>query len=217
MITMSRTIHTLLAMALAILLLAAIGCEKKAPKNARELSDDESAEQGSAAVEVAEDGTFAVGPLTGTLPENWESRPPASSMRKAEFLIPNPEENGLPGIVAAFYFGPSAGTIEMNIERWVGQFSQPDGQPLSEDAASRETFKAGEMDVVMVSFRGTQKASSMPGGMQMHAMEGWMNVSGIINTPQGPWFFKGTGPEDLMTDQKPAFKSMLESVRFNAE
>lgn len=216
---MNRTTRTLLAALLALSLGAVAGCQKKAPEGAHKV--DEGSQAGTTteqapAIAVAEDGSFTVGPLTGKLPEGWESRPPSSAMRTGEFLIENPEENGLPGLVTVFYFGPSAGTVEMNIDRWVGQFTQADGAPLTPEMVNRETFESDGMDITMVSFAGKMGASSM-GGVQMHEMAGWMNVSGIVLTPQGPWFFKGTGPEALMTAEKGKFKAMLESFTYSAD
>lgn len=214
---MNRSLRTLLAALLAASLLVVAGCQKKAPEGAKAISEDNAGTMPETeAVAVADDGSFTIGPLSGTLPEGWESRAPASAMRKGEFLIDNPADGGLPGLVTAFYFGPNAGTVEMNIDRWAGQFKQADGTPVSPDMVKRETFTSNDLEITLVSFTGTMGASSM-GGVQMHEMADWMNVSGIVITPQGPWFFKGTGPEALMTAQMDNFRSLLKSFTYSAD
>jgi len=51
----------------------------------------------------------------------------------------------------------------------------------------------------------------------MHALSGFMNVSGIVVTPDGPWFFKGTGPEKLMSSNHANFKTFLKSMEYHGQ
>lgn len=215
---MNRRLTYALATLLAVGMIATTGCQKKPPKGSQQVQTEQPmTQQGGQAAPVDKDGTITVGPLTATLPNGWESVAPSAPMRKAELKIPSMDKNGVPGFITVFYFGPQAGSIDMNIERWVGQFEQANGQPLSDDMVKREHFKANDLDVTMVSFSGTQRASQMPGSPQMHAIPGFMNVSGIVITPEGPWFFKGVGPEMLMTANKGMFKSFLTSMSYHAE
>jgi hypothetical protein len=41
---------------------------------------------------------------------------------------------------------------------------------------------------------------------------GAMLLGGIAVGPDAPWFFKFTGPEALLREQRPAFQRMMESI-----
>jgi len=199
--------------------LALTGCEKKGEKISAK-PGEESPHPSSTmsqipAAPVDVKGMVTVGPLTGKIPQGWRSVPPATSMRKADFLIGGEDGESIPAIVSAFYFGPSAGSIEMNIERWVAQFTQPDGSPLDPSMITRETFTVNDMEVTVVSFAGTQLPSNMAGGVRIHEMPGWRNLSGIVMTPEGPWFFKGTGPDDLLRGEHRGFIEFLKSMTYS--
>ncbi|MFH0883194.1 MAG: hypothetical protein V2A56_09440 [bacterium] len=213
---MNRRLTLTLTLVLALGMVAVTGCQKKPPKGAQQVqADQQRTPQEDGAAPVAADGTVTVGSLTAMLPAGWQSVAPSAPMRKAELLIPNVNRDGIPGFITVFYFGPQAGSVDMNIERWAGQFEQTNGQPLTEKMVKRKTFMANGLKVTLVSFTGTQRPSQMPGGAQMHPMKKFMNISGIVLTPEGPWFFKGTGPEKLMKANKSGFKSFLSSMVYH--
>ena len=210
--------HTIVKGLIPLLLLAlisGIGCEKKPPKGAREMESSTSGVQKTqqGGVIEHEDGSIQVGPLKMTLPAGWESVPPSSSMRRAQFSIPAAEENQS-GEVTVFYFGPDAGSVEANITRWMNQFQQADGQPILAEQIHREQLHVKGMPITMVSFKGTQRPSSMPGMPATGEMPGYMNISGIVLSPDGPWFFKGTGPEVTMESQLEAFKTLFNGISY---
>ena len=157
--------------------------------------------------------SITVGPLFLQLPEGWKSVPPASSMRKAQFEVEAVEGDSEPGTVSVFYFGERTGTVEMNLARWYGQFEQPDGSP-TEGKVAREEFERNGMKMILVHFSGRMKASMMPGAPPAAAKDNWMNLSAIVQTPEGPWFFKGTGPAATMTHHISSMKKLLSSLRF---
>ncbi|MBS1261416.1 MAG: hypothetical protein MAG453_00737 [Calditrichaeota bacterium] len=158
---------------------------------------------------------FTLGPLSGTLPESWTSQPPSSSMRLAQFHLAPAEGAADEAEVNVFYFGPDAGGIEANIKRWIGQFTGADGEPLTDADVTREEIEVNGMPVTIVQFTGTQKPSQMPGAPATQELKNWMNVSAIVNTPQGPWFFKGTGPEATMNAHANAFRKLINSLDYS--
>lgn len=163
--------------------------------------------------EVSPDGKITVGKLAGKLPKSWKSVPPTSAMRLAQVELPPVKGDPEPGELTLFYLGTDAGGIEANIDRWCAQFSQPDGKP-TKDLAKRETLTIGSLKATLVSFTGSMNASAMPGAPQKGAHSGWMNLSAIVETPDGPFFFKGTGPEKTMQGQVGAMKAFLKSLSF---
>ena len=62
--------------------------------------------------------TFKVSDRIFDVPESWKSETPSSKMRNAQY------RNGKSEIVV-FYFGKgSGGSVDANINRWLGQFKE---------------------------------------------------------------------------------------------
>ncbi len=163
--------------------------------------------------EVSAGGKLTVGKLSATLPTGWKSVPPASSMRLAQMELPAASGDSEPGELTVFYLGSDAGGIEANIDRWCAQFNQPDGR-RTQEIAKREEMMVGNLKATIVEFTGTMAASTMPGMPQKGNKENWANLSAIVMTPEGPFFFKGTGPVKTMQAQKPAMTSFVKSLTF---
>ncbi len=146
---------------------------------------------------------ISVGSLWCIVPEGWMDKPPSSPMRLAEISIPATPGDPEPGQVSIFFFGPDqGGTAEMNLNRWYGQMEQPDGKD-SKSVAHLESLKAGTMDVTLVDLTGTMLPSNMPGGAgSSKRQENWRMLAAIIQSAEGPYFVKGTGPAKTMEDNK---------------
>ena len=93
----------------------------------------------------------APGSLKFTAPKGWETRAPSSAMRVGEFAVPG--VNGSAELVV-YYFGGTGGSVDANIQRWLGQMQQPDGKPTSE-VAKRETKTINGLDVSLLDVSGT--------------------------------------------------------------
>jgi hypothetical protein len=163
--------------------------------------------------EVGSDGRITVGKLHGKLPAGWKSVPPSSSMRLAQMELTASPGDPEPGELTVFYLGSDAGGVEANIERWCAQFDQPDGKQTKE-IAKREEIMVGSLKATVVEFSGTMGASTMPGMAQKGMKENWANLSAIVMTPEGPFFFKGTGPAKTMKAQKSAMTDFVKSLTF---
>jgi hypothetical protein len=151
------------------------------------------------------DGAIQMGVASGTLPSGWIEGTPSSSMRVAEIQLPGAGGNGE---LVAFYFGPGqGGSVEDNIQRWVGQF-EGGGEP------QRETFFAGGMPVTMVDVSGTFTATSMgPNVPAGPAMESTRMYGAIVESPRGSLFLKATGPAETMASHRDRFVEFLKSLR----
>ncbi|HEX3555432.1 MAG TPA: hypothetical protein VIA62_19595 [Thermoanaerobaculia bacterium] len=159
---------------------------------------------------AAADGQPAAGAPAGLidfdLPKSWEKQTPSSSMRIAQAAIPGP---GGPGDFAVFSFGPGGGgSVDANIERWVGQVE-------TSDHPKPETFEAGGLKVTWVDVKGTLKASQMGPGPSASMSDARL-YGAVVEGPGGPWFFKATGPDKTLGPQRDAFVAMLKSVRSKA-
>ncbi len=149
-------------------------------------------------------GKILLGVATGTLPSGWIEGAPSSSMRVAEIQLPGAGGNGE---LVAFYFGPGqGGSVEDNIQRWVGQF-QGGSEP------QRETFFAGGMPVTMVDVSGTFSATSMgPNVPSGPAVQNTRMFGAIVESPKGSLFLKATGPAETMAVHRERFIEFLKSL-----
>jgi len=157
----------------------------------------------SASAPTPSGGTFVAGGITFDVPEGWESRPPSSSMRSAEFAMPSGEGETGEAILAAF--AGIRGTVDQNINRWIGQVSNPTGGP------ERGTMEVGDLTVHTVRITGTFSTGMMMGG---GAPEPGTTLIGAVITggPAGPVFLKATGPASVVADHLDAWESLLRSA-----
>jgi hypothetical protein len=132
-----------------------------------------------------------------TVPAAWVAGPPRP-MRLATYAVGDAE-------CAVFYFGPNqGGAVDDNIERWRGQFKDA---PLPK----REERKVHGMKLTRVEIDGTFLS---PGtDMQSQgSMPGWRMLGAIVQGPQGPVFFKFTGPVATVRGAAKDFDALLASL-----
>lgn len=153
------------------------------------------------------------GGITWKAPASWKEQP-QRPMRLATYAIPSAKNDKEDAELGVFYFGEGqGGSVDANVQRWVGQFQQPNGQP-AEKVAKKQTRKVNGMDVTTVDVTGTYLAPV--GGMmsgRTERKEGYRLLGAIVQGPQGPVFFKMTGPAKTMAAAKPQFDKMLKSLK----
>jgi len=150
-------------------------------------------------------GTGAAG-MTWSVPSGWVEEQPTSSMRRAQYLVPGSAGDG-EGVI--FYFGPGQGGGPMeNANRWANQFKQLDGR-ASTDVMTTSQTDVGGIPVLLVEVTGTY-ANLMVNDQEM---PGYMLLGAIAQGPDANWFFKFTGPEATVREQRGAFDEMVQSIR----
>ena len=161
--------------------------------------------------QVGEGGRHSLKGVSAILPEGWQQSPPSSSMRVAEYLLPGEAYKAADAGLAVFYFGRNqGGGLEANIERWYGQFSQPDGGSTKE-RSSRSEREVNGMPVTLVDIKGTFNSGGMGGGQG--AQEGYRMLGAIVQSPAGSFFFKLTGPEATVEGWAASFYQYLDSIQ----
>jgi len=149
--------------------------------------------------------------LSFQAPTSWASETPSSSMRVAQYRITPAPGDSEPGECALFHFPGQGGSVEANLQRWYGQFEQPDGGS-TEERARVENFQTNGLPVTFVEAPGTYTASM--GGMGGGGPKpGYGMVAGVVVTSEGPWFLKCIGPEATMQAVAPGVRAMLGTVR----
>ena len=154
------------------------------------------------------------GSLKFTPPAAWKEVGVTSAMRKAQFTLPKAAGDSEDGQLIVFYFGPGqGGSIEPNIERWKGMFTTADGKPVGDEAMKRKSMEVGGMKVTTVDISGRYQDAPMgrpdPAGP---TSKDYRMLAAIVETPEGPWFFKATGPTATIAGQVSNFDEFVKSV-----
>jgi hypothetical protein len=145
-------------------------------------------------------------------PNGWTSKPAASSMRVAEFVVPAAAGVTDETTAVVYFFGGQGGSVEANLERWIGQMQQPDGRS-STDVAKRGTATIHGLKVTMLEVGGTYVAETAPGSGQRVNKPDYALKAAVIETPGGPYFVKLTGPAKTVEKSAASYDAFIKSMR----
>ena len=170
---------------------------------------------------VAICSAIAVGqdkPLSGELkfkaPSEWVVEKPSSSMRLAQYKLPKAEGDSEDASLVLYFFGENqGGSVQANLERWVGQFEQPDGSPSSAKA-KLETVTVNQLKLSTIDLAGTYVAETAPGSGIRHNNPDYRLRAAVIETPKGAHYVKLVGPSKTVSRWEKAFNSYLQSFEF---
>ena len=151
-------------------------------------------------------------PLRYETPDGWVERRPESPMRVIEFQLPRVPGDAEDAELVAFYFGGSGGSVEANLERWIGQMEQPDGRS-SFEVASTIGFEANGLAVTVLDVAGTYVAPVSPASDTRFNKPRFRLLAAVVETSVGPYFFKLTGPTRTIARWDQPFGAFLRSVR----
>jgi hypothetical protein len=146
-------------------------------------------------------------------PKGWVAKPSASSMRVAEFALPKAAGDAEDASVVVYFFGAGqGGTVEANLDRWLGQMTQPDGR-ASKDVAKTSRFTANGLNVTLLDVSGTYVAQMTPGSTERHNSPNFRLLAAVVDTREGPYFVKVTGPAKTVAQWHDSVMAFLKSVR----
>jgi len=151
--------------------------------------------------------------LAFATPDGWKSSSPTSSMRVAEFTLPRAAGDGEDGVLIVYYFGGSGGSVDANMQRWIGQMQQADGKPSSA-VAKKESRQVNGLTVSLVDVTGSYTAEMSPGSDTHLNKPRFRMRAGVVETSKGPYFIKLTGPEHTIAKWDAAFNQFVNSFRF---
>jgi hypothetical protein len=155
--------------------------------------------------------TAPAGGLTFTPPASWQPRPAASTMRVAEFVVPKAAGDAEDGELVVYFFGGSGGSVDANIDRWVGQMQQAAASP---GTPRREALTVHGLKVTTVDVTGTYIAEVRPGATERHNKPGFRLRAAVIETPRGPYYIKMTGPAPTLAAADADFKAFVASLAY---
>ena len=186
---------------LFVVVVVLIGCNKKQPEQPKaspQLQELAQAHGGAAPNSVAG--------VTWSMPQHWAVAPPRQ-MRVATYAVSPVEGDPDPAECGVFYFGnDQGGSVEANIDRWVGQFE-------ASDAPVRSSREVNGLKVTLVQIAGTYLA---PGGPMMQSQgkkENFKLLGAIVQAPEGSVFFKLTGPAKTIAAAEGDFNGLISSLK----
>jgi hypothetical protein len=162
-------------------------------------------------LEKLPDGRSALGPFSIAVPAGWTEKPITSSMRAAQFSLSS--DPGAEAELIVYYFDEAgAGSVQDNLDRWLGQFQQPSGKPTKDVAKIEQATFAGQA-ATLVSVSGRYVTTAMPGGGDLIDKPDQALLGAIIASPKGPYYFKLVGAKKTVDAQAPKVRAMLASLK----
>lgn len=167
--------------------------------------EDKDSEQGDKEKKEPIEVLFADETLKLMAPGSWEKRKPKTNIVEHEFAIPRSEGDDADGRWTLMAAG---GGVQGNIDRWIGQFSQPDGSSTTEKAKTDKQSIAGH-EVHLVDISGTYDDRPPFGGKGVKRENYRMLGAVIVTEKRGTHFIKLIGPAHTVTDHEEEFKEMI--------
>lgn len=130
-------------------------------------------------------------------PPGWEEQP-TSGFRKGSYLVRGAD--GKTADVSVISFPETAGGVLANVNRWRGQLKLP---PIGNEAEIGAPLAVAGHDMFFVDLASEEPITD---GAKARLL------GGIYLLPGETWFFKMTGPDELVTTQKDAFRQFISSV-----
>ncbi|MGC4006222.1 MAG: hypothetical protein QM811_25145 [Pirellulales bacterium] len=151
-----------------------------------------------------------------TAPSSFERKQPKTRIVEHEFAVPAADGDTAEGRVTIMGAG---GEVQANIDRWVGQFTQPGGGE-SKDKTKVTKKTIGGLEVHVVDITGTYQ--DMPGGPfaggKPVPREGYRMLGAIVIAPKiGNYFVKFYGPAKTVGKTEADFLKMVDSVKVAAQ
>lgn len=156
----------------------------------------------------------ASGELRYKIPEGWTTEKPTSDMRVAQYKLPKAGGDDEDALLVLYYFGEGqGGSAEANIDRWINQVKQPDGQS-SKERAKTDTLTVNGLQVTTVDVSGNYAGGMSPESAPANNKSIYRLRAAVIDTPRGSYFVKLTGPEKTINHWDQAYTDYLRSFQF---
>ena len=140
------------------------------------------------------------------VPPAFQARQPSSSMRLAEFTVP--ESGAPPAEVVVYYFGEGqGGSVEANIARWSAQFTGADGSSVAPRLA---TAQGTAFPTTVAEYEGAYARGVGLGPAE--ATPDQALVAAVVETPRGNLFLQLVGPRAAVAVARGDFLRMVESI-----
>jgi hypothetical protein len=149
--------------------------------------------------------------VTLTAPAAFVSRKPTVNFIAYEFSAPMAEGDERDGRLTV---STASGGVEANIDRWLAQFTQPDGKPTKDRTEiKKETIGGQEVHLVDITGTYLDRPPFNPAAPSVKR-EGYRMLAAIIVTEKnGQHFLKFYGPAKTVAAHEEAFGEMVKSLK----
>jgi hypothetical protein len=111
--------------------------------------------------------------------------------------------------VVVYYFGPGqGGSADANIARWTGQFSSPDGGPVTPEVT---TLDGATFPTTVVDLEGSYARGIGMGGSEAEPDQEL--VAAIVETPEGSLFLQLHGDQEAVAAVRNDYLAMVSSIQ----
>lgn len=156
-----------------------------------------------------DDRSMKLGKLVLTAPEKWESKEPRfRQITMYEFHTAPAEGDDTGGRMTV---SASGGTVEANVQRWIEQFTQPDGGKTKDKAKVEKVTLAGHT-VHLIDIAGTFRDQRGPMAPAVER-EKYRMLGAIVETKEANYYVKFYGPVKTMAEQEKAFRKMIDGLK----
>jgi len=170
----------------------------------------------AAPAKPAPEAVFAPAAITPALvltpQQGWIVEQPANAMRKGQYSLPHVDGDSDDASLIVHHFGGQGGSREANVQRWAGQFEQPDGSSSADKLKSSTRTIAG-LEVFDADLSGTYVAETAPGSGVHVNKPGWRMLAAIVETKEGPWYFKLVGPAATVAKWEPSYQAFMQALK----
>jgi hypothetical protein len=148
--------------------------------------------------------------LTMTAPDSWIIKRPANQIISQEFAVHAAKGDPRDGRMTVVL--STGGSVQANIDRWAGQFSQPDGSKTSDKMKVEKKATSAGQEVHLVDISGTYQESA---GMMQAATErpDYRMLAAIIPADGASFFIKFYGPKKTVAEHEKEFRAMLDGLK----
>jgi hypothetical protein len=153
--------------------------------------------------------------LKFTAPDGWVPKTPSSTMRLAEFALPKVAGDAEDATATVYFFGGQGGSVQANLDRWIGQMAQPGGGSSKDTARTTTLASTGGLKITLVDVSGTYVAEMTPGSAERFNKPGFRQLAAVVDTPAGPHFVKVVGPAKTVATWEASVTAFLKSLAWS--
>ncbi len=153
------------------------------------------------------------GKLTFAVPEGWTKKQPQTRIVEAELATPAAKAAGADAAGGRLTAMGAGGSVQANIDRWVGQFAGEGGAAVM---PKLDKLNVSGCEVQVIDLSGTYKDT--PGGPfaggKTVMRENYRMLAAIVQTKDaGLYFLKLYGPKPAIDEAEKGFFEMIKSLK----
>ena len=165
----------------------------------------------------AEPQALNLGGVVATVPGEWETQPPTSEFRLAQYGVPKASGDPAAPAFIVFHFGKGGGgTVEDNVRRWIGMMEQPVGTD-ARTVTKRGLKERPGLRITTLELPGTYQDKPFPFSNQVTPRPNYRMFAAIVETTgeggEGPFFIRMVGPNKSIEAARTGWEMVLESLK----